>query len=456
MGCPGEALGLASNFLFSQLQIHSPKRNRRLQTGWEGFFPYYAGFPEAFARGLIGSASLPQGAVVLDPWNGSGTTTYTASRLGLHSIGLDLNPVMVIVARARLLPRSEADSIEPLSRDILRSLRGNRAGCDDDDPLLIWFAPDSASVIRAIEASIRSHLVGSLTITPDGTRLDRISGMAATFYVALFTACRTLAAPFKSSNPTWLRKPRDEEAKLKVSKKAITKLFRQNLTSMAAALLAQSSQPDLLLGENSGHEIRLGDSTSSDEYPESVDLVLTSPPYCTRIDYTAATRVELAVAAPILNTSVGDLGRRMIGSTRVPEHDPEPSEQWGAVCLSFLERLRGHRSKASAGYYYRTHLDYFHKMSQSLQNVSTALKPGAAAVLVVQNSYYKDVHNDLPAMIREMGEAAGLCLERSEEFRWQRSMSGVNPYTRVYNRERGALEAVLCFSKNSSSSPVPS
>ena len=48
---------------------------------------------------------------MLDPWNGSGTTTYAAAQLGHSSIWLDLNPVMVIVARARLLSPSEADLI---------------------------------------------------------------------------------------------------------------------------------------------------------------------------------------------------------------------------------------------------------------------------------------------------------------------------------------------------------
>ena len=38
--------------------------------------------------------------MILDPWNGSGTTTYAASQLGYTSRGLDLNPVMNIVARA--------------------------------------------------------------------------------------------------------------------------------------------------------------------------------------------------------------------------------------------------------------------------------------------------------------------------------------------------------------------
>lgn len=97
-----------------RLRIVSPKRNKRLQTGWEGFFPYYAGYPELFARELLQSAKLSRGAVVLDPWNGSGTTTYTATSLGLNAIGIDLNPVMIIVARAHLLPPSESDHLRPL------------------------------------------------------------------------------------------------------------------------------------------------------------------------------------------------------------------------------------------------------------------------------------------------------------------------------------------------------
>lgn len=45
--------------MMPRLRILSPKRDKRLQTGWEGFFPYYAGFPEMFVRELLQSAKLP-------------------------------------------------------------------------------------------------------------------------------------------------------------------------------------------------------------------------------------------------------------------------------------------------------------------------------------------------------------------------------------------------------------
>jgi hypothetical protein len=112
---------------------------------------------------------------------------------------------------------------------------------------------------------------------------------------------------------------------------------------------------------------------------DSVDFVLTSPPYCTRIDYTAATRIELAVLAPLLKTPERALGRQMIGSTQVPKGEIELDEGWGETCLRFLAALKAHPSKASGGYYYRTHLDYFDKMNRSMQRLAVALKTGGRA-----------------------------------------------------------------------------
>jgi hypothetical protein len=435
---------LAVRKVLETLNICSPKRTSRAQTGWEGFFPYYAGYPETFARALLTSARLGADAVIFDPWNGSGTTTYTASLLGMASRGFDLNPVMVIVARARMLSPSEADSIEPLAKEIIKSIRGGRSSGEDEEPLSWWFGDGTAAVVREIERGIRQRLIGAMTLTPRGTHLERISGMAATFYVALFIVCRELVARFRSSNPTWLRRPKDSEARIGVSREVITDKLLDNLRSMAAALAARA---DLFSTDQATSDIRLDDTTSMTLAPASTDLVLTSPPYCTRIDYTAATRIELAILAPIVQTPTDDLGRQMIGSTRVPHREISVSPTWGTRCGGFLEALRQHPSKASSGYYYRTHIDYFDKIARSIANMAVALKPNGGAVLVVQDSYYKEIHNDLPSIITDIADACGLELRRREDFRLSRSMSGINPHTRTYNRAPGALEAVLCFQK---------
>lgn len=429
-----------------RLRIVSPKRNKRLQTGWEGFFPYYAGYPELFARELLQSAKLPRGAIVLDPWNGSGTTTYTATSLGLNSIGIDLNPVMIIVARARLLPPSEADHLRPLAAAILSHARSAPPTVQPDDALLGWFDPATAAFVRGIEQNIRRSLVGGMTKSPDGVHLDRISGTAATLYVALFAACRRLVAPFRSSNPTWLRAPKADDTRIAAPQAAIARDFGNNVRDMTAALV-EKRDTDLRLKKlpHPGDcKVSLSDTVSMDIAANSVDFVLTSPPYCTRIDYTAATRIELAVLAPLLKTAERALGRQMIGSTQVPKGDIEVDEGWGETCLSFLAALKAHPSKASGGYYYRTHLDYFDKMNRSMQRLAVGLKPGGRAVLVVQDSYYKDIHNDLPTIIAQIGAHHGLTLRQSKAFHL-RSMSDINPGRQTYARPSGATESVLCF-----------
>ena len=221
-----------------------------------------------------------------------------------------------------------------------------------------------------------------MTVTPIGAKLDRISGLAATFYVALFAVCREFVAPFLSSNPTWLRRPKANQAKIEVPRDLIEARLLANLRGMALAL---SSRRDLLSNDHGAWEIRLKDTTTTTLPPESVDLILTSPPYCTRIDYSAATRSELAVLAPLAQVVPEELGRQMTGSTRVPMQEIHVSPTWGQRCCNFLEALRSHPSKASAGYYYRTHLDYFDKVARSISNLTQALKPNGVAILVVQD-----------------------------------------------------------------------
>lgn len=429
--------------IFDSLVIGSPKRTLQTLNGWDGFFPYYAGYPESFARPLLESANLPKESIILDPWNGSGTTTFSASQLGFASKGFDLNPAMIIIARARLLPPSEADSLEPLAREVIKGVRADQRLLHFDDPLRWWFEPSVAALIRALESRIRRHLVGELTATNSGVNLDQISGFAATLYVALFSVCRLLAAPFRSSNPTWIRRPKADEPLIAADRESVIAAFTANVRSMTQALAARASEPN----DRAAAQLHLADTTFTSIAEGSIDMVLTSPPYCTRIDYSAATRIELAVMYPLVNMNIEDLRRKMVGSTKVPNHDVVVDSAWGETCNRFIALLKAHPSKASSGYYYKTHVDYFDKMARSLTNIAGGLKPSGAAIVVVQDSYYKDLHNDLPTIITEMAAATGLRLKRRHDFELKRTMAGINPHARNYKRVVGAVEAVLCFEK---------
>ena len=73
----------------------------------------------------------------------------------------------------------------------------------------------------------------------------------------------------------------------------------------------------------------------------------------------------------------------MIGTTQGPKEALAAKSEWGASRNVFLNAVHGAPSKASAGYYYNAHLDYFDKMACSLRNLRAGLKPRGAAILVV-------------------------------------------------------------------------
>lgn len=426
------------------LKILTPKRSKKQYGGWEGFFPYYAGYPLRFADELIRSAKLAPKSVVYDPWNGSGTTTYAAADAGYYAIGYDLNPVMVAVARARSLPFSEADSLGPLLRQVAEQALSDKRSIDED-ALRSWFADETATEIRQLERGIRSLLVGEQTITAGGVRLQMLSAMAAAFYVALFSAVRQSAKQFLTTNPTWIKKPRPAD-RLALENGSITGAFIGAVVSMAEALVLRRNQS---IREKPLAEADIQNLDSSKVAPadKTVDLILSSPPYCTRIDYVSSTRLELAVMEPLVEHSENVLRRSMLGSPLAPSSEGSIDSDWGDACGRFLRSVREHPSKASSGYYYRTHVDYFRKLHAAIRRMTPSMKDGAIGVFVVQDSYYKNVHNPVAKIFAEMAESQGLGLHRQVDFSLSRTMASRHPHAKTYRATSKATESVLCFRK---------
>jgi hypothetical protein len=367
--------------------------------------------------------------------------TAKAASLGLNACGYDLNPVMVVVAKARSLDAAEYSSLKPLSIDIWRKSRKRFDICVDD-PLLEWLLPHSVAEIRAVEAAIQTLLIDDkqyLDVKTRGT--DRISDLAAFFYVALFRTLRRILSPFRTSNPTWLKQPVSPYARLRPSGYTVRAAYKAEVSK----ILPQST-----FGQQGLRGERILQVASSEKLPleeASVDIVLASPPYCTRIDYAVATSVELSLLGFVRHADFRDLRRGLIGTTTVPKVAPGISKDWGETCLTFLERLKNHSSKASATYYYKNHLQYFRSISASISEIGRVLKPRGKSVLAVQDSYYKDLHNNLPLIFAEMASFRGLDLQEKCDFPLSRTMAGVNPRANGYRASCGAVESVLILEK---------
>jgi hypothetical protein len=176
-----------SNFS-EKLVIENPKQSSRKQVGYTSLYPYYAGFSYSFASSIISSAALPKNARILDLWNGSGTTTTAAIHMGYNTQGHDLNPVMIIAAKACMLNAREKSSLWPIAVDIMsKASKNNFLNIDDDDPLCTWMFPPSVTIIRKLEKALQTLLIDSkqyqLLIIRDN--YNSLSDIAA-FFILLF------------------------------------------------------------------------------------------------------------------------------------------------------------------------------------------------------------------------------------------------------------------------------
>jgi SAM-dependent methyltransferase len=95
---------------------------------------YLGGFPPRVPRRLV-ERWVERRATVLDPFCGSGTTLLEAKLLGRRSIGIDLNPLAVALARAKLQPVRPQDITDRLT--LLASIFRGESEIDDVPDSLI-------------------------------------------------------------------------------------------------------------------------------------------------------------------------------------------------------------------------------------------------------------------------------------------------------------------------------
>lgn len=73
----------------------------------EGLHPYPAKFIAELPRALLEVLSVPTGTAVLDPYCGSGTSLVESQRIGVPSIGIDLNPIACLISRVKTSPLAD-------------------------------------------------------------------------------------------------------------------------------------------------------------------------------------------------------------------------------------------------------------------------------------------------------------------------------------------------------------
>lgn len=338
----------------------------------------------------MGKLELPPGALVIDPWNGSGTTAAACARIGMSCQGFDINPVMVHLGRARV-----ASSVD---------------------------FEEAGQLISAVDEIVsRDRLIDIQTVGSAFREVPVSNESAHSVAVAaLFPYARNLLSISKTRNPSWFKRGATFDGLFLTKSElfASWKLLLQAVSSWRSTL----EDPDGVT-----IAVELGDSRKTLGRKDTFDGLLTSPPYLTRLDYVQATLPEFLLLKEFDTVpNVQRLRRSMLGSPLTSERPQHSLERLPIDIRELLSRIKAHSSKASSSYYHRFFSTYFIDLHASMRNLARVLKGGAWGCMVVQSSHYKEIRVDLASAIISLGEEIGLRHQLTFEFDSRRSISLVN------------------------------
>ena len=137
----------------------------------------------------------------------------------------------------------------------------------------------------------------------------------------------------------------------------------------------------------------------------------------------------------------------MIGGPVVSRTNLVPQDEWGRNCLRLLDSIKSHHTKGSANYYHKIFAQYYHSLYASLREINRVAMPKADCVLVLQDSYYKDIHVDVSAHVSDMASNLGWRLIHRTDHETTLLMARLNPKAQKYRPSTGATESVLWFRK---------
>ncbi len=263
-------------------------------THW--IYPYKGKFHPQMIRALLNIIKLESGDTVLDPFIGSGTTALEAQLLGINCIGIDISPLCVLQSKVKT---------------------------------------ESIYVLNEI-CEYKEKIDSSLFFSADEKKLERIISNIENEKVRNFYTIAKLVAI--SDNIRRKKKFQD----------AFLKNFNLMLLSVKD-YVELVNELNLDLGRV---DIRLGDARNLPLSDESIDGVITSPPYSIALDYV--------------------------------KNDEHALKALGYDLRNIREEFIGVRGKG------RNRIELYNEdMEQVIREIYRVLKRGKYAVIIIGNATYQ-------------------------------------------------------------------
>jgi DNA modification methylase len=335
---------------------------------------------------------MRKGAIILDPMCGSGTTLRAALDQGLVPVGSDLDPLAVLISKVNTTPLDAALCEQAAKYVIIQAQRVHSdkvklPWIDGDNETAsfidFWFAPQQINQLRRIV-----YVINELYAEQES--------MANFLKVALSRIIITKEMKASLARDTSHSRPH--------------RVARTNSFDCYQGYLSSARQ----LAKRLPHEpvphtanIVLSDARNLFYVDsESIDAVITSPPYLNAIDYMRGNKMSLVW----LGYKIKDL--KEIRSTNIGAEKRAPEQNntsYLAMAIADMDfyRLLDHRQR---GMFDKYILDILAMMRE----LSRVLKKGGKAIIVVGNSCLKEVFIKNTEAVIAAANTCGLVLNTDE------------------------------------------
>jgi DNA modification methylase len=376
------------------------------------FHAFPAKFPPQLPAIFINQLTKP-GEIVLDPMQGSGTTVLEAYLSGRRGLGFDIDPLSIIITRVKttqldplhvlqvgkIIRQRAAVAIEARSPELLSRLEnywdeGTREFIDN------WFNKDTQLEIMALLTEIDrvdnplmrnfyKTAVSAIIITKTGGVSLALDLAHTRPHRAKLVYSRT--GEVLEGGELLYAPPRNLRYVTKTLRSSVEE-FDKRVQNNVKGLLRLDSQPfpaDILFGN--AQNLPLQD--------ETVDLIVTSPPYASNaIDYMRAHKFSLVwLGYPI--HALSEKRKDYIGAENITQFQFEHLPIYTTQVVSEITQLDPQKGQVLRRYY--------SEMTQVLREMHRVLKQGKAAILVVGNSEMRGRDTETQNCLADIGKAIG-------------------------------------------------
>ena len=359
-------------------------RRRCLRYASHGIHEYRGKFFPQLVRSLINISGIKDGATVADPMIGSGTTLVESLVSGKKCLAVDMNPLSVFIAKvkAQILTLAPDDLAYEYSalRNILLNEKDKKElnyfkTLDDCDQKYLseWFSPDVLTSLDDI--------------------ITRVMSVKEPIIKNLFIVIIRKVSWQKDAD---LRVRKDVRLDAEIDPK---KEFLEELGRTVRSILSFLYEHGPLI--NIDYSVSENDARNCGNIwgRDSVDLVITSPPYATALPYLDTDRLSLYFLGMLSRPQHRRLDQNMIGNREINEKTRikyidnfhKNKDQLPQSVKDLILKIDSLNSKGTVGFR-RKNLSallakYFFDMKSVLQGIHYCLKPGSSAYIVIGDNH---------------------------------------------------------------------